>query len=158
MPDPHVLRPDHAPTPFTADQIRGRCPEGKTVRVLIERAGAPAYQRVTRFVDVDESGATLVRSELAADGTARTEPETDRVTWLDLQSHASFPADVTTIEPERITTALGELDCLRYTVLDEGAESVFWFATDHPGMPVRYLTRVDGAVVLTVSVVEIRTG
>ena len=68
------------------------------------------------------------------------------MTWRDLQSHASFPTDATTIEPERIETPMGELDCLRYTVRDGATEKVFWFATDLPGMPVRSVTRSDGHV------------
>jgi hypothetical protein len=29
MSDPHVLAPGTAPTPFTADEIRGVCPDGR---------------------------------------------------------------------------------------------------------------------------------
>ena len=77
------------------------------------------------------------------------------MTWLDLQGHASFPADDTTIESETIETPLGELDCLRYTVRDGASEKIFWFAKDLPGMPVRFVVRNDGNVGATVSVVEI---
>jgi hypothetical protein len=158
MPDPHVLAPDRAPTPFTADEIRSRCPEGKTIRVRIEVAGQAPFERVTRYADVGDSGATLIKSRLAPDGSPDGDPESDRVTWRDLQSHASFPAAATTIEPERIETALGELDCLRYTVRDGADEDVFWFATDLPGMPVRYVTSSDGRAVMSVSVMEISVG
>ncbi|MEV0790227.1 hypothetical protein [Kribbella sp. NPDC050459] len=75
-------------------------------------------------------------------------------TWLDLQGHASFPAADTTIEPERIRTAIGDLDCLRYTVRDGAADEVFWFATSLPGMPIEQETRTDGRVVTTVSLVD----
>lgn len=37
---------------------------------------------------------------------------------------------------------------------DGTTEQLFWFAVDLPGMPVQYVTRVDGRVVATVSVVE----
>ena len=96
----------------------------------------------------------MERSRLSLDGSASAEPEVDRVTWRDLQAHASFAADDTTIEPERIETAIGALDCLRYTVRDGATEEVFWFATDLPGMPLQCLTRTDGRVVMTVSVVD----
>lgn len=49
---------------------------------------------------------------------------------------------------------IGELDCLRYTVREGATENVFWFATDLPGMPVRFVTRIDGEVELTVSMVS----
>ena len=152
--DPHVLAPGQAPTPFTADEIRARCAVGKTIRVLVEADGEAPVQRVTRYVECDDSGATIERSALAPDGSILGDPDVDRVTWLDLQSHASFPADDTTIEPERIETPLGELDCLRYTVQAGASEKVFWFAKDYPGMPIRFLTRSGGKVVMTVSVLE----
>lgn len=151
---PHVLGAGQAPTPFTAAEIRSRCTAGKTIRALVEVAGEAPYQRLTRYVDCDDSGATLERSQLALDGTPMGDPESDRVTWLDLQSHASFPAEATTIEPARIETPMGEVECLRYTVRDGAVERVFWFALELPGMPVRHVTRIDGEVTMTVSMVE----
>ena len=153
-PDPHVLAPGQAPTPFTADEIRVGCPAGRTIRLRVDAVGETPSLRVNRFVGCDESGATLERSRLSLDGAPLAEPEADRVTWRDLQAHASFAADRTTIESERIRTAIGELDCLRYTVRDGATEEVFWFAKALPGMPVRYLTRTDGRVVTTASVLE----
>lgn len=152
--NPHVLAPGQAPTPFTAAEIRDRCAVGKTIRIRVEADGEAPYQRVTRYVECDDSGATLERSALALDGSPLGEPDLDRVTWLDLQGHASFPASDTEIEPDRIETPLGDLECLRYTVREGAAEKVFWFAKDLPGMPVRFLTRIDGKVVMTVTVVE----
>lgn len=152
--NPHVLAPGQAPTPFTAAEIRDRCAVGKTIRIRVEPDGEAPYQRVTRYVECDDSGATLERSALALDGSPLGEPDLDRVTWLDLQGHASFPAADTEIEPDRIETPLGDLECLRYTVREGAAEKVFWFAKDLPGMPVRFLTRIDGKVVMTATVVE----
>ena len=96
----------------------------------------------------------MERSRLSLDGSPLAEPEVDRVTWRDLQAHASFAADDTTIESERIETAIGELDCLRYTVREGATDEVFWFAKDLPGLPIQCLTRTDGQVVTTVSVVD----
>jgi len=151
--DPHVLDPGQAPTPFTADEIRTGCPTGRTIRLRVDVDGETSFQRVSRFADCDESGATLERYGLSLHGAPLGKPEANRVSWLDLQAHASFPAEATTIEPERIETAIGELDCLRYTVREDATDEVFWFAQDLPGMPVRYLTRVDGVVVTSTSVV-----
>ena len=153
-PDPHVLAPGQAPTPFTADEIRSGCPAGRTIRLRVDLVGGTAFHRVSRFLECDEAGATIERSRLSLDGSPLAEPEVDRVTWRDLQAHASFPADDTTIESERIETAIGELDCLRYTVREGATDEVFWFAMDLPGMPIQCLTRTDGEVVTTVSVVD----
>jgi hypothetical protein len=152
--DPHVLEPGRAPTPFTADEIRHGCPAGRTIRLRVDVPGETSILRVNRFLDCDASGATMERTRLSLDGDPLGAPEAARVTWRDLQDHASFPADRTTIESERIDTAIGELDCLRYTVRDGSTEEVFWFARELPGMPIQYLTREAGDVVTTVAVVD----
>jgi hypothetical protein len=152
--DPHVLAPRHAPTPFTADEIRGASRVGKSIRRLVEDAGIPPYHLVSRYLECDDAGATMERARFSLDGAPLGEPQVGRVTWLDLQTHASFPADATTIESEVIDTAIGRLDCLRYTVRDGTTEEVFWFAKDLPGMPVQQLTRTDGKVITTVTVLE----
>jgi hypothetical protein len=152
--DPHVLAPGHAPTPFTADEIRAASRVGKSVRRLVEDAAGPPYHLVSRYLEIDDAGATMERAHYSLDGAPLGAPQVGRVTWLDLQTHASFPADATTIESEVIDTPIGELDCLRYTVRDGTGEEVFWFAKALPGMPVQQLTRTDGRVVTTVSVLE----
>lgn len=151
---PRVLAPGRAPTPFTADEIRTGCPTGRTIRLRVDVVGETAFHRVSRFVECDQAGATMEHSRLSPDGSPLAEPESDRVTWRDLQAHASFAADDTTIESEWIETAIGELDCLRYTVTDGTSDDVFWFAKDLPGLPIQSLTRTDGQVVTTVTVVD----
>lgn len=118
------------PTPFTADEIRTGCPDGRTVRV---DDGAEAIS-VSRFLDGDLEGATIESWSEAADGVAVDEPSRSRVTWRQLQQHAAFPEVGTTVSRETIRTPLGEHDCLRYDVGD----MTFWFDVGRPGMPVRY--------------------
>lgn len=152
--DPHVLGPGLAPTPFTADEIREGCPAGRVIRLRVEAEGEAAFDRVSRFVACDEAGATIERSRLTPDGEPLAGSGVGRVTWGDLQAHASFPADATAIEQERIDTATGRLECLRYTVRDGAMEEVRWFARDLPGLPIQSLTRTDGRVVLSVTLVD----
>jgi hypothetical protein len=151
--DPHVVREGHAPTPFTADEIRDGCPAGRTVRVLVEPAGGDASVRVTRFVSVDSDGATEEFTRLTKDGQPIDGPETDRATWAELQGHASFPSDQTTIEPEVLQGALGRLDCLRYTVVDRSNVRTFWFARSLPGMPVKVVVAEAGQTTMTVTMI-----
>ena len=151
--DPHVLGPDLAPTPFTADEIRQGCPVGRTIRVLVEPDGEASSYRINRYVAVDEQGATIERTLLAADGSPIGRPETVVTTWLDLQRHASFPADRTEIGRERIDTPVGQRECLRYTVRDGQVVETFWFADAAPGMPVRYTTEVGGRTTMTTTLV-----
>jgi hypothetical protein len=140
--DPRILGPGLAPTPFTADQIRAGCPAGRTIRLLVEEDGAGPYVRYNRFTACDEVGATIEHGR--PDDPTMTESE--RTTWADLQAHAAFPADTTTIEPETIDIPLGVVDCLRYTVDGAHRVHVFWFAPDYPGMPVSFLRREAGRV------------
>lgn len=143
MEDPHVLRPDHAPTPFTADEIRRGCPTGRTVTARTEAAGEPDSVDVTLFLETNEVGALL-----ESNGT------THRVTWKDLQSHASFPADVTSIDEEVVEIPLGRMECLRYRVAGDDTVSTFWFAKDRPGMPVLFVTEQTGTIISTTFVID----
>lgn len=140
QPDPHLLGPDLLPTPFTAAEIREASGRGKTIRLLVEGPGETRYERVNRFSECDEEGAVLARWRLDADGAIDGEVSSDRVTWLELQWHAAFPADSTSLGDEIIELPIGRLACLRYETRDtpDAPLETFWFAHDYPGMPVRY--------------------
>ena len=142
MDDPRVLRPDHAPTPFTAGEIQRGCPTGRTVTARTEAAGEPDRVDVAVFLETDDEGALM-----------ESNGQEHRVTWLELQSHASFPADVTTITEEMIEIPLGRMECLSYRVVAHDTVSTFWFAKERPGMPVLFMTESDGAVLSTTFVI-----
>lgn len=149
MSDPHALGPDLAPTPFTADEIREGCPDGHRLLVRTQVDGMTTYH-CDPFAAGDAEGGELTQVVTDASGTPVEDPHPSRVTWRELQAHAAFPAAATAVEPERISTPLGELDCLRYDVERDGGTSTFWFAPEHPGMPVRY--RSGGALVEVVAI------
>jgi hypothetical protein len=152
--DSHILGPGLLPTPFTADEIRDGCRPGRTIRLLVEAPGEAAYVRVNRFGDVDAEGATLERWKVGPDGAPEGPITGGRTTWRELQAHASFSADATTVTRERITIPAGTFDCLRYTVTHDESVQTFWFALTAPGMPVKYQTAVDGRVVSSVTMLE----
>ncbi|MGW5241192.1 hypothetical protein ACWEOW_19835 [Monashia sp. NPDC004114] len=143
--DPHVLAAGMAPTPFTAAQIRSGCPEGRTITLLVEPAVGPPWRRVNRFVDTDEKGATLQRWRLGPDGNPEGGTDSSRLTWLQLQEHASYPADSVTITPDTVDLPMGTFEALRYTVEDGDGVTTLWFAPAFPGMPVRYESQADSA-------------
>lgn len=147
--DPHRLRPDHRPTPFTADEIRLGCPPGRTVRSLVTRAGTDPYIRVTRFTTGDAAGADQESWQETPSGERLTEPEHARTTWRELQEHASMPADTTTIAEETIEIPAGRFDCLVYRRVDGDEVATFWFAKTAPGMPLAFESRVGGALVFS---------
>lgn len=142
MPNSNILRRDHSPTPFTADEIREGCPEGRTVTSVTETGDGETVTETVRFSGCDEAGTTL-----GPDDRGR------RVSWLDLQAHASFPAADTTITSETIETPLGRLETSRYEVVRGPETLVFWFAHSKPGMPIRQSTIVAGEVTATTTVV-----
>lgn len=152
--DPHVLGPGLLPTPFTADEIRQGCPDGRLIRLRIEADGQLVGFRTNRFSAGDADGATLESQRFAADGTETGPPEADRVTWRQLQAHAAFPAASTTRLAETIETPLGMNECLRYTRVDGDEVSTFWFARALPGMPIRFESEAGGRVTSRVTMIE----
>jgi hypothetical protein len=154
QPDPHILEAGHAPTPFTAAEIRRGCPAGRTIRLRVEIEGQAPFFSVNRYVRADAEGATVERTRFTLDGEPLGEAVQGRETWLELQAHASFPADRTEVLSERIETPLGDLECLRYTVTDGATTETFWFAERKPGMPIKYTTQEAGKVTSIVTVIE----
>ena len=145
-PESHRLRPDHLPTPFSAAQIRDGCPAGRTILIREETAGEePSFRRIV-FTEVDAETSVQELQATDADGTPIGEPSPGHSTWLDLQRHASQPADATTVDEVRLSLQFGDFDCWLYTVRLTNAELRFWFAKELPGMPVRVEQWADGAL------------
>jgi hypothetical protein len=152
--DPHQLRPDHLPTPSTAEEIREGCPPGRTIRSLVIRRGTEPYVRVTRFVSGDADGAEEESWTESRDGARLTESELTRSTWLEFQEHASMPAAATDIAEEEIAIPAGRLACLRYTRRNDDSISTFWFARSAPGMPLKFEELADGELVFSSTAIE----
>jgi hypothetical protein len=149
--DPHVLGADLTPTPFTADEIRAGSTPGRRITVVSEAGGTTTRSQNT-YLATDAEGGSIECSELDAAGTV-VEREVVRVTWTELQAHAAFPANSTTVEQVRLDTPMGLTDCLLYTVTGDGLVRRFWFDTSRPGMPVRVETEEAGAVTAVRAVV-----
>lgn len=152
--DPHQLRPDDRPTPFTADEIRAGCPPERTVRSLVVEAGRDPYVHVTRFVACDAEGADQEFWDETPAGIALGERRQRRSTWLEFQGHASMPAATTEIADEDVVIPAGRYACLRYTRLDGDTVETFWFARSAPGMPLRFEQRERGELVYSSTALE----
>ncbi len=153
--DPHVLNAGHAPTPFTAEEIREGCPQGRTIRLSVD-AGGGSYVRVIRFATVDDAGANQESLATTPEGEPLGDLTMDRTSWSEFQEHASFPRATTTIDPEALNTPMGRLECRVYTVRDGESVTRFWFAVSRPGMPVKVETRVNDEVTYTMTMIEDR--
>lgn len=148
-----TMKDGHAPTPYTADQIRVGCPVGRLSKFRMEAEGAPQMIQVMYFVENDVTGAVLEVSVTDAKGNTLSAPKrTPKSPWPVFQSHASFPADQTTISEETIETEGGSFACLLYTVTrseaDPKAVDEYWFAKTLPGPPVLMRKRVDGEILV----------
>jgi hypothetical protein len=146
--DGRILRPADLPTPFSADEIRDATPDGHLVETVVDEDGTVVGRRRTTFLDGDGTGVTMRLDAFDADGRPTGEPAMFRTEWIDLQAHASFPATAAERSWERIDTPLGRLECIRYDVQGDAAMS-FWFAVDHPGMPVVMTATANGTVTTT---------
>jgi hypothetical protein len=145
-PESHRLRPDHLPTPFSAAEIRDGCPAGRTILIREESAGKePTFRRIV-FMEVDGETSVQELQSTDADGTPLGEASLGRATWLDLQRHASQPADATEVGEVALDLPFGTFDCWLYTVRGPDAELRFWFAKELAGMPVQVEEWLDGAL------------
>lgn len=156
--DPRRLKPDHAPTPYTAEQIREGCPAGRISTFKHERAGQPSSQQTMRFLEVDADGALLEVAVSSGDGKALGKPKSARSTWRQLQSYASFPATATRIENGKVETPAGTFDCMIYIVKGKNNESRFYFAKYLAGPPVKLTQHLEGKLVFAMTLVRHRDG
>lgn len=154
QPDDHILVEGHAPTPFTAVEIRSGSPQGHRTTISVQAAGTEDVMRIVEFVSVDESGAGMTFSMTTPDGLELQSGSTD-VRWTDLQAHASYPVDSVDIDDDVIDHPLGRMVCMRYTALEDDGTTIHWFAVDHPGMPILSKVFKDDELVSTVTVVAI---
>jgi hypothetical protein len=136
-PESHRLRPDHLPTPFSATQIRDGSPRGRHIRVRVDHPDQDTTYRQIRLVEADDGGAVHEFQATDADGRPTGDPVKRRSTWIELQGHASQPADQTTLEEADRLLAWGTERCWLYVVRqDDCTEARYWFAQAHPGMPM----------------------
>ena len=153
--DPHRLQADHLPTPFTAAEIREHSRPGRTMRSLVVRVGDEPYVHVWRVVSGDAEGGERDVWTETPDGERLTEPERAYATFLELQGHASMPADSTRIDEETIEIPAGRFECLRYTRVDGDTVDTFWFAKTEPGAPLRFEKSVGSELVFSSTAIEL---
>ncbi len=135
--------------PFSAEQIRDAMPVGFWTRFRMEPAGQPPSFLTTTVVAWETDHVTLSNQLQSAEGDTMGEPVSQEASWVELQHHATFPADATLIEDQTVETPSGSWDCWVYTVTVETPEggvdiSRYSFAKQKPGAPVRYEQSIDG--------------
>jgi hypothetical protein len=152
--DPHIFRPGDFPTPFIAAEIRAGCPAGRVIKLRVEAPIHDPMIRVVRFVETDDARAIQEVQVFDTEGKPHADASRTSHTWEEFQSHASFPKDKTTAVDEILDGPMGSLPCSRYTVVDQAATNLIWFAKDLPGMPVRAETYDEGSLVYSMEMIE----
>ena len=139
-PELHRMQPDHAPTPFAAEEIREACAEGAFREYALTENNQTRNLRMVFGPEVD--GAAVVDTViLADDGTAATTMPGQPTPWSGLQAHASFPEAMTEITPCRHQVEAGKFEAWTYVVSSpDGTVKTFIFARDLPGPPIDMIT------------------
>jgi hypothetical protein len=157
LPESNRMKPDHLPTPFTAEQIRESC-KGRKIKLLSETPGKPNSYQVFEFRQGDAEKADFDVSLLDAQGKQMGQKQPVQPPWKALQGHASYPKATTTLTREKKTTSAGAFDCWLYTTTEtkEGKTHVsrFWFARSMPGPPILLTTEIDGKIAFKMTMVE----
>lgn len=159
-PEKNRMQPGHAPTPYSADEIRKGCPAGRTTKFMIEMIGQPTSYQLLTFVAHSTEGTGFESIELDWEGNQVGEKQTAQAGWEELQSHASFPEANTRISSESYMTPAGKFDCWLYVVTTEKEgkkeEARYWFAKSLPGAPIYVEQAIDGNTVFKMTLVENR--
>ena len=153
-----TLEQGHAPTPYTAAQIRDGCPSGRVCTFRIESDGGFSIVKRYRYLEADDQGVTIEASLEGSGPGGNQAPSKSRSNWRELQRHASFPADSTKISDQEVQTPAGTFQCMRYVVTtEEGGKTVVKyldFARELPGMPVRMTLEYDGKQISTKTLIS----
>lgn len=150
---------EHAPLPYTADQIRAAMPAGARLRFSLEIEGGPPMFQEWLVTDATALDMELEATVRDAQGAVVEGPARERSTWESLRQHAAFPAATTTRMEARLDTAMGPQDCWLYQIEGAGPDGQpqtdrYWFARALPGPPVLWERSRGAEVVMRLTQLE----
>ena len=154
--------PDTVSPPVSLDEFRSAFPAETTLLVRYTHDGETHEERWT-WTRVDDVGCTIAGLTCDLDGNVVTDDGEATVTWAELMSHATFPADHTVRSDASIDVMAGHYDTWLY-VVEETAEdgtpttSRFHFARTQPGPPVLMTVEQGGTELLRMELVERHVG
>ncbi|MDH3590565.1 MAG: hypothetical protein OER88_01710 [Planctomycetota bacterium] len=152
--DPKLLHKDHAPTPYSAAEIRAASSHGRVTTFTVKQPSG-VIRQTYRFLAPDVNGVLVEGERTGADGKAQPK-QAKRSAWRELQAHASFPAAATKIEDATMRVPFGTFACRLYTVTRGTSVMRFYFANAIPGPPIRLIQTVDGKEIMTMTIVAHR--
>ena len=162
-PEANRMKPEHAPTPFSAEEIRKGCPNGRMDTFRIEIPGKDAVLNHQRFHDGEKEAANVESYRTTPEGKLLGKKTSRRLPWKVLQSHASHPKDKTKITEGKIETPAGKFDCWIYVVSTRARGGKTRVATLHfaktlPGPPVRMIQEIEGKRTFTMTLIKLVKG
>lgn len=143
--------------PYTEAQLRASMTVGTRARYVVSSGGLSEGLQ-WEVVAADDVGYTLsvIRTDLG--GAPKAAPETQTTTWAQHRANSRYPVDEAVGGTERIELPWGPVDAIRWRApLDvQGPDLVgtFWFDPAVPGLPVRFVTEVDGVEFTRMELVE----
>jgi len=143
-----------APLPYTVDELRKGCTEGRTITLIEEVPDKPPVKKRIRFMVVDDERATVVSDVLDEKDAPVGDPKTETATWNELRHHAAYPKDATTVSDATAETPAGTFPCKRYVVTDGDTKTTACFATELPGPPVEMSVEKGGKLVMSLTMLK----
>ncbi|OGL41050.1 MAG: hypothetical protein A2161_17980 [Candidatus Schekmanbacteria bacterium RBG_13_48_7] len=157
VPESNRLEKDHAPTPYSSEEIREGCPPGRTMLFRCTVPEKPDYFKVMAFENCDIERACFQEYSLDSGGNLIGEKQNSQLNWTDLQQHASFSKTETMLSMVAIETELGYFQCWHYTVQTESGgkkkETHYYFSKTNPGPPVLLIEKVENKTILKMTMI-----
>lgn len=149
----NIIKEGHAPTPFSAEEICETC-QTSTIKYLLEMKGREDTYQITEFINISKTGSYFNTTTTDKNGKVLSRRRKNYAKWTDLQAHASFPEENTTITTDKIKLDPGEFECLVYTVETGDRLEKFYFAKELPGPPVYYEKFQNGERVFRMALIS----
>ena len=157
-PEANRMQEGFAPTPYAADEIRANCEPGRTMVLRVGVPEQPTVHQVLHFTREDDGTPLFQAWTTTVDGDMIGEIASVKPVWRELQGHASFPEERTSLELRDVTLPLGTLSCWIYTVRSEreGVSHVmrFHFDRQRPGPPILMEIEQGGESIYRMTMIE----
>lgn len=154
-PEANRMKPDHAPTPFSAAEFRDSFYNGLRFKYQIQTTDEPDIFAVVTFWNWSEEGVSIEAVRFDSEGKQVGEKKNTRVKWKEFQKQLSFPEANTKITSETISTPAGTFECWLYEVTSGGKKvERLWFTKTMPGLPVYSEDKVAGQLMSKATLME----
>jgi len=145
--------------PVTLDEFRAAFPVGTSILMRFVQLGTSPMEERWTWIAADADGCTVTTLSCDEEGNVVSEDGEIETTWVELMTHATFPADRTVFTDATVDVAAGHFDTWHYTV-SEGAPDTspelahYHFDRTLPGPPVLVIIEEGGVEVMRMELVH----